>query len=1082
MPRRCKRRAAAAAFALAPLAAAAAALTDGTAGAVQSLAGQFTVPQSLGTVRGANLFHSFARFSVQRGEAATFTTSDAGIRHVIGRVTGGEASLIDGPLALAGAGGSRPSLWLVNPSGIVVGPGAVIDVPGSLHLSTAPQLRFADGFTWDTRGGASSLSVAAPESFGFLGPAAALRWQGATTSVAADATLELAAGDLSVVGAELYAGRLRVHAAGELRLAEGGQLWSVALPGGADGSTRVDAGTLTIERSDATTGIFSLVAAGAAGGDITLRVAGALTLRAGAEIEAGNFAAQRGGGVDVEAGSLQLDGQGLRTALGTQSYGAGSAGPVNVRSRGEIQLLHGAQIQSTASQTGNAGEISVSAPALRADGSGAGFFTGLYSNAVAGAGALQARIDGPLELRNAVILSDASGATTPDAVQIGARTMQFDGPGAIVGSFTSAAARGAAVDVRADESIAIAGGASVGTFSFGDAGAGALQVQAPRLVVGGSGTALGGIISATSEGRRGSAGAIGVDAGRIELRPGGQISSTALGDGNAGDVTVRADSLQADGGGGLSTGLSSLALGRRGDAGTLRVSVRDELVLRDGGLAMVINLGAGLPGLVDVSAGSVLIDGLRAPTTYTGIGGDAVVYQERGGLAAGSAVQVQARSVTVRNGGKISSSTLSAAPAGSVRVVAETIHLDGGDRSRSTGVATDTFGSGAAGNVTLQADTITVVNDAWVTSNTLGPGRGGSVTIDARRLRLADAGAVFSVTGVADDAPSRITGDAGDVVIRVAEAMTLDSGGGVFVNTGASGAAGRVRVRAGTLSISGADPLTAVPSQIASRARAASDGQSGSITLDVDSELSLRDGARLTIENEARVADPAALRPSAITVDAGSITLAGGAAVIAASRANANAGAIALSTSGALQLDGASVTTTSLDGDGGPVALRAAGSIRLRDASVTTSVEGRRNGNGGDITIASPLLLLRSGFVQANTAAPRARGGNVTIDVGLLVPDGSNVVLGGNRIEGFRAGVAGYNVIQAAAPEGLAGTLAVTLPQLDLSGSLVGLTTPRIGFGALAQDLCEIGGESSFTTLGRGALRPGPKAPLGLEP
>lgn len=1079
MPRRYKHRAAAFVFALAPLAAAAAALTDGTAGAVQSLSGQFTVPQSLGTVRGANLFHSFARFSVQRGEAATFTTSDAGIRHVIGRVTGGEASLIDGPLTLAAAAGGRPSLWLVNPSGIVVGPGAVIDVPGSLHLSTAPQLRFADGFTWDTRGGASSLSVAAPESFGFLGPAAALRWQGASTSLAADSTLELAAGDLSVLGAELLAGRLRVHAAGELRLAEGGQLWSVALPGSADGSLRVDAGALTIERSGATTGIFSVVAAGADGGDITLRVAGALTLRAGAEIEAGSFAAQRGGGVDVEAGSLQIDGQGLRTMLGTQAYAAGSAGPVNVRSRGEIRLLHGGQIQSTGSASGSAGEISVSAPALRADGTDSGSFTGLYSNATSGAGALQARIDGPLELRNAVILSDASGAATPGAVHVAARTMQLDGLGTLVGGFSSAA-RGAAVGVRADESIAITGGATIGTFSFGDASAGALHVQAPRLLVAGRDGITTGIISASSEGTRGSAGAIGVDAGRIELRPGGQIGSTALGDGNAGDVTVRADSLLADGGG-LLTGLSSLAFGRRGDAGTLRVSVRDELTLRDGGLMMVLNLGAGSPGLVDVNAGSVLIDGLGAPRSYTGIGGDAVAYQERGGLAAGGPVQVQARSVTLRNGGQISSSTLSAAPAGSVRVVAETIHLDGGDRARVTGVATDTFASGAAGNVTLQADTITVINDAWVTSNTFGPGRGGSVTIDARRLHLADAGAVFSVTGVADDAPSRITGDAGDVVIRVAEAMTLASGGGVFVNTGASGAAGRIRVRAGTLSITGVDPLTAVPSQIASRARASSDGQSGSITLDVAGELSLRDGARLTIENQAAVADPAALRPSAITVDAGSITLAGGAAVIAASRANANAGAIALSTSGALQLDGASVTTTSLDGDGGPIALRAAGSMRLRDASVTTSVEGRRNGNGGDITIASPLLLLRSGFVQANTAAPRARGGNVTIDVGLLVPDGSNVVLGGNRIEGFRAGVAGYNVIQAAAPEGLAGTLAVTLPQLDLSGSLVGLATPRIGFGALAQDLCEIGGESSFTTLGRGALRPGPKAPLGLE-
>ena len=40
------------------------AVTDGSAGSVQTLSGNFTVPQSLGTVRGTNLFHSFTRFGV----------------------------------------------------------------------------------------------------------------------------------------------------------------------------------------------------------------------------------------------------------------------------------------------------------------------------------------------------------------------------------------------------------------------------------------------------------------------------------------------------------------------------------------------------------------------------------------------------------------------------------------------------------------------------------------------------------------------------------------------------------------------------------------------------------------------------------------------------------------------------------------------------------------------------------------------------------------------------------------------------------------------------------------------------------
>jgi len=1068
---------------LSPLAAGAAAVTDGSVGAVQSLSGRFTVPQSLGTVRGGNLFHSFARFGVAPGESASFTTTDAALRNVIARVTGGEASVIQGPLSLLAEGGARPSFWLVNPSGIVVGAGASFDVPAGLHLSTAQQLRFADGFTWDTRGGESSLTVAAPERFGFLAPAAALRWHDAAPLViAADSMLELAAGEISVLGSELYAGRMRLQATGDVRLGAGAQLWSVALPGRSDSALAIDAAALTIDGA----GVYAFAGSQATrGSDLSLRVSGALTLLAGAEVEAGNFSPAAGGRVDVDAGSLTIDGGGLLTQLGSQTYASGSAGAVTVNVHGSVRLLAGGQIHSTGrAAPGATGDITLTAASLFADGTGVpAYYTGLYGQAGAGGtGALRATIAGATELHNAVIWTVSGGAGPAAPVEVRSRTLRAEGRDTVVGSLTESGGRGAAVDVRADERISLAGGASLSTFSFADGDAGPLHVQAPRIDVAGIASTTSGITSGGVEFTTANAGAITVEAGRIELTTGGQINATTLSDGNAGDVTIRADSLLADGGGTLATGVSAMAFGRRGNAGTVRVVVRDTLDLRDGGVMMVANLGEGSPGLIDVQAGSVVIDGKLAPKTYTGIGGDAVVYQERGGLAAGGTVQVQARQVTVRNGGMISSSTLAAAPAGSVRVTADTITLDGGDRSQVTGIATDTFAGGAAGNVTLQANTIEVVNDAWVSSNTFAAGRGGSVTIDTRRLHLGNAGAVFSVTGVVEDAPSRLTGDAGDIVVRVAEAFTIDGGGGIFANTGASGAAGRISVNAGSLSITGADAVAGTPSQIASRARQTSDGQPGSITLDVAGALTMRDGAALTIENQAQVADPARLRPSAITVTAGSIDLGGGSTVLAASRANADAGRITLTSAGSLELAGSTISTTSLDGDGGPIGVAAGGLVRLADSRITTSVEGQRNGNGGDITLAAGTLLMQSGFVQANTSAPLARGGRVAVDVGLLVPDGSNLFVGGNRITAFRTGAPGFNVIQAAAPDGVAGTLDVTLPQLNLSGSLVGLTIPRIDFGPLGRDLCEVGDESSFTVLGRGATRPPVSGPLRVRP
>ena len=177
--------------------------TDGSVGAAQALQGPaYTIPQSLGRLAGANLFHSFAQFSVGSGESATFTTDSAGIANVIGRVTGGSPSQIDGTLRLSAAAGA-PALYFINPAGVAFGAGAVVDVPGALHLATADYLKFPDGRLYADPARASSFSSAPPEAFGFLGG------QRATLALRDEAfartrqgqPLTLAAGDIVVDGA-----------------------------------------------------------------------------------------------------------------------------------------------------------------------------------------------------------------------------------------------------------------------------------------------------------------------------------------------------------------------------------------------------------------------------------------------------------------------------------------------------------------------------------------------------------------------------------------------------------------------------------------------------------------------------------------------------------------------------------------------------------------------------------------------------------------------------------------------------------------------------------------------------------------
>ena len=174
-----------------------------------------TIPSSLGALRGANLFHSFALFNVPTGGMATFTRSTTTpqntVSNIIARVTGGQ-STIDGVLAvnstaLTGFLGN-PSLYLINPSGVIFGANARLSVPGSFHVSTADYLRLGDCapscVQFSARPVTPDVSSLAPAAFGFLGPTPAA--VSITQGVATTASLQVPTSSatvtrvLSVVG------------------------------------------------------------------------------------------------------------------------------------------------------------------------------------------------------------------------------------------------------------------------------------------------------------------------------------------------------------------------------------------------------------------------------------------------------------------------------------------------------------------------------------------------------------------------------------------------------------------------------------------------------------------------------------------------------------------------------------------------------------------------------------------------------------------------------------------------------------------------------------------------------------------
>ncbi|MCB1920723.1 MAG: filamentous hemagglutinin N-terminal domain-containing protein, partial [Candidatus Competibacteraceae bacterium] len=105
---------------------------DGILGPAGPLAGpHYAIPAELGQQHGSNLFHSFNQFSILSGESATFSGPDS-VQNLIGRVTGGTSSTIDGTIRSTIPGAS---LYLINPVGVLLGEQAQVDVGGSFYVS-----------------------------------------------------------------------------------------------------------------------------------------------------------------------------------------------------------------------------------------------------------------------------------------------------------------------------------------------------------------------------------------------------------------------------------------------------------------------------------------------------------------------------------------------------------------------------------------------------------------------------------------------------------------------------------------------------------------------------------------------------------------------------------------------------------------------------------------------------------------------------------------------------------------------------------------------------------------------------------
>lgn len=439
---------------------------DGTVGIAVALEGpNFDIKAELGQQHGNNLFHSFKWFNLNKEETATFSGTNQ-ITNIITRVTGGKLSSIDGQLI---SNIPQADLYLINPDGFVFGPNANLDLQGSLHISTASQIRLGETGLYETRHPENSLLISAPPSaFGFLDKPASIEIKGSQLTIEDNQTLSMLGGEIHINKGLLRATSGRINLAA---ITKANQLNSIST--GLNIDNHAQLGKIVLEDN-------SSIDVGKEGG------AGEIYIRSGqffleqSNITANNEINKNHGLIGINVNELYMN----EAYIDSRAFGPGPGGQIHIEVAGKTTLENGSQIRTTSlsshPKAGNAGNIFLTSQELELRNS-------TISTRTTGPGKggnMMIKVEHNLNLigkADAPSTIQASSKTSGNAGRIFISARNFNLTGAIIDNSTEGIGHGGNITLDISDKLSLNNNASITADSFGLGNAGNIYVHASTV-------------------------------------------------------------------------------------------------------------------------------------------------------------------------------------------------------------------------------------------------------------------------------------------------------------------------------------------------------------------------------------------------------------------------------------------------------------------------------------------------------------------------------------------------------------------------------------------------------------------------
>lgn len=924
-----------------------------------------------GAQRNTALFHSFERFGISPNQTVFFS-NPAAIENIFARVTGGTASNINGLLGVDGPA----NLFFVNPSGILFGPNAQLDVAGAFVATTADRFLLPNGnsFSAVNPNAPPLLTVSVPLGVQFGATSQPIAVNGSTLETAVGEPLVLLGGQVNLNDAEILAPGGRVGLSGlsqpgsllfDLEAATPDTFLTAPVGGRSNvmlnnsmidtveeggGDIILQAQNISLNQTNLFVGLNEDVDdVDAQGGAILLNGTGNIQLT---ESTIRSLVEDLGEGETIRISSQNLTLQDNSQIL-TSTLGDSSSGDIRIDLTNRLRLERGAEILSQSSADGfmsDAGSILINAPDINLS-----FSSGISSESAGSGGDIKITTNSLWVREESDIRTRKFGPDTSEGdIRIRANNILVDD-------------RGGPTQDRPPIGITT----SV-TFFPEDLGL-------PPETLGGTG------------------GDIEIDTQNLTLI-GGLIAPVVFGNAQGGDLTIRAgDTVQLIGDPAAArrnfAGVAELSTAIRdstteGFSGDIRINAR-HLILRDGSI-----IDAGAEGLGN--SGDIFINTKESVTiqgTLNGQPSRILTQLQNPGAFEGGNIDLVTGRLTIQDGGQISTSTTpdSIGNGGDISVVANQSLLITGSSSRvplpaadadsplvldstntlfPSGIFATAPGDGNAGGIEVFSPNITLRNGAQLSVSSTNDGSAGNLFVRSNTVILDNA-ALFAEAVEGNQADiglvvrdslqllngSRIStlaggnADGGNIELMTGQ-LTIRDGGQILASTTADsvGNGGVVQVEANQgISISGS---SSVPSGIF--ASSLGEGDAGDVEI-VTPSLMVSNGAQISVSSSMGAAGRLFIEANTVVLDN---------AELLAEAVEGNLANIELSVRDSLQLLNRSrISTVARDeADGGNIFIGGTDTqllrfLTLQGGSIISAENSGGFGNGGSIDIAAQFII-----------------------------------------------------------------------------------------------------------------------------